>query len=156
MKRRKRQPETLLTRLVSVRFSEQDYRKLLVLVERTNVQSIGALIRRIILKEKILLYLRDSTMDGVDNELAGIRTELKAIGININQITHAFHVADTPAQKVLHASEVAAQYHKVGEKVNLLLALIADLPDKQHHLPPDRKLKAAFLLRDLIASASIT
>ena len=46
-------------------------------------------------------------------DLAGIRKELNAIGTNINQITHAFHVVEADSQKVFHALRVAEQYKMV-------------------------------------------
>lgn len=148
--------EELLTHKVSARFAEPDYRKLLTLMENTNTQSLGELVRRIITKDKILLYLKDSTLDGVYNQLAGIKTELNFIGRNINQITHALHLADTASQKTIHAMEAAIHYRKVGEKVTQLLALIADLKLHEQSVPSDKKLKAAFLLRDLVAAVTIT
>jgi hypothetical protein len=57
----------------------------------------------------------DTTMRGPMIDLAGIRKELNAIGTNINQITHAFHVAETDSQKVFHALRVAEQYRMVDD-----------------------------------------
>ncbi|MEO5600738.1 MAG: Arm DNA-binding domain-containing protein [Cyclobacteriaceae bacterium] len=53
-----------------------------------------------------------------------------AIGTNINQITHAFHTSETESQKMFHALKVAQQYRRVEEKVECLLAMIADLGRK--------------------------
>lgn len=155
-RRRKSNHEELLTHLVGVRFSEKDYRKLLTLMHNSNARSIGELVRRIIIKDKILLYLKDDSLNGVSHELVAIKREFNAIGTNINQITHAFHIADTATQKTFHALQVGTHYTKVGEKVDHLLAVIADLGKKWQALPSDKKLRATILLRDLVASASVT
>jgi hypothetical protein len=47
-----------LTRKVGVRFNEKTYQHLLYLVENTNSQSVGELVRRIVVKEKILFFRR--------------------------------------------------------------------------------------------------
>lgn len=66
-------------------------------------------------------------MRGPMIDLAGIRQELNAIGTNINQITHAFHVAETDSQKVFHALRVAEQYKIVDERVERLMEMVTDL-----------------------------
>lgn len=95
-------------------------------------------------------------MDGVTNELIQIKRELNAIGTNVNQITHAFHIADTATKKTILALQVEARYKNVGDKVDHLLAVIADLGSKWQSLPTDKKTKATILLRDLVVEASIS
>ena len=97
-RRRIAKRETLLTRKVGVRFNEKTYQHLLYLVENTNSHSVGELLRRIVVKDKILFFAVDTTMRGSMIDMAGIREELNAIGRNINQITHAFHLADSDSQ----------------------------------------------------------
>ena len=113
-----------------MRFNERTYRHLLYLVENTNNQSVAELVRAIVVKEKILFFAVDTTMRGPMIDLAGIRKELNAIGTNINQITHAFHVAETDSQKVFHALRVAEQYKVVDERVERLLVVVAELAKK--------------------------
>jgi hypothetical protein len=64
---------------------------------------MAELTRRILSKEKITCYHRDTSLDEPLEELIMIRKELNAIGVNINQITHHFHSIDVPAQKVFQA-----------------------------------------------------
>lgn len=116
-----------MTRKVGVRFNEKTYQHLLYLVENTNSQSIGELVRRIVVKDKIPFFAVDTTMRGPMIDLAGIRKELNAIGTNINQITHAFHVAETDSQRVFHALRIAEQYKMVDERVERLLQVVTEL-----------------------------
>jgi hypothetical protein len=81
----------------------------------TNTQSVAELVQVIVLKGEDLIVPVYSTMRGPLIDLAGIREELKRIGTNINQITHACHVADSDSQKVFHALRVAEQYKTRSE-----------------------------------------
>ena len=71
-----------------------------------STQSVAELVRAMVLKKKILFFAIDKTVRGPMIDLAGIWKELKAIGTNINQITHAFQVAERDSQKVSHALRV--------------------------------------------------
>ena len=64
-----------MTRKVGVRFNEKTYQHLLYLVENTNNQSVGELVRRIVVKDKILFFAVDTTMRGPMIDLAGIRED---------------------------------------------------------------------------------
>ena len=150
-RRRISKRETLLTRKVGVRFNEKTYQHLRYLVENTNTQSVAELVRAIVLKEKILFFAVDSTMRGPMIDLAGIRKELNAIGTNINQITHAFHVAETDSQKAFHALRVAEQYKKVDAKVENLLEIVTELAKKWLNDGYEKKVKIEIgcrILRD--------
>ena len=140
--------EKLLTRKVGVRFNEKTYRHLLYLVENTNSQSVGELVRRIVVKDKILFFAVDTTMRGPMIDLAGIREELKRIGTNINQITHAFHLAETDSQKVFHALRVADQYKMVDERVERLLEVVTELAKKWLSGDYEKKVKIEIRLPD--------
>ena len=76
------------------------------LVQKRNCHSVGELVRRIIVKNKIRFYSVDSMMDIPINEIIRIKEELNAIARNINQITHEFHTADYfTSKKISSATE---------------------------------------------------
>ena len=70
------------------------------------------------------------TLNATMEELALIRKELKAIGININQITRSFNQDKAETQRAFYVLKVADQYKKVDAKVDDLLTLISKLADK--------------------------
>ena len=113
-----------------------------------DIQSVAELVRAIVLKEKILFYAVDTTMRGPMIDLAGIRKELNAIGTNVNQITHACHVAETDLQKVFHALRVAEQYKMVDERVERLLEVVTDLAKKWLNSDYEKKVKIEIRLLD--------
>jgi hypothetical protein len=82
-------------------------------------------------------------------DLAGIREEIKRIGRNINQITHAFHLAETDSQKVFHAVGVAEQYKMVDERVEGLLEVVTELAKKWLNDGYEKKVKIEIRLPDV-------
>ncbi|MBL7872082.1 MAG: plasmid mobilization relaxosome protein MobC [Cyclobacteriaceae bacterium] len=120
----------LLTKLVGVRLSANVYNRLEKFRQQTDCQSMGELGRRILSKERITYFLKDATMDAPLEELTRIRKELHAIGVNINQITHSFHITDLANQKTIHALKIAEQYKQVGDKVDQLLLIVSQLAKK--------------------------
>ncbi len=65
---------------VGVRFDQKTYSILKELVQQTNCHSVGELIRRIIVKNKIRFYSIDTTVDIPMLEIIKIKEELNAIG----------------------------------------------------------------------------
>lgn len=122
--------EELLTHPIRTRVRESVYQRLVKMVENSDCQSIGELARKILSREKITCYYKDSTMDAPMKELSNIREELYAIGVNINQITHKFHIADSPSQMMDQALRVEKEYKKVGDKVDQLLAMVFEMSKK--------------------------
>jgi len=123
-------PEECLSRLIGVRLKETDYNKFRAMLHNTNCRTVGELLRAIVMKEKILFYYIDDTMGLPFNELAGIHSAIKAIGRNINQITHHFHQEDDAKKKLFLSLNVASEYKKVGKKEEELVTLIETVAKK--------------------------
>jgi hypothetical protein len=122
--------EDLLTHPIRTRVRESVYQRLVKMMENSDCQSMGELARKILSREKITCYYKDTTMDAPMEELTHIRKELNAIGVNINQITHKFHIADNPSQKIDQVLRVEREYKRVGDKVDRLLAMVFELSKK--------------------------
>ena len=69
-------------------------------------------------------------MNGIMEELTGIRKELKAIGNNINQLTRKYNSSPTEVQQAYYTLKAAELYQKVEPKVNRLLMLVSQLTEK--------------------------
>jgi hypothetical protein len=87
-------------------------------------------VRKILQKQRILYFHKDISLNGPMEELSSIRKELKAIGININQLTRSFHISKNEAQKNFFILKVVERYEKVEEKVDRLLIIISQLSAK--------------------------
>lgn len=130
MTRRKADKSAKLVKKVTVGMSESFYRRMEGWLDNSNCQSLAELARSILYREEIIWKHTDSSLESAAIELAGIRKELNAIGRNINQITHHFHTTDSAKDKFYDSRRVSEEYKKVGEKVNMLLAIASELSKK--------------------------
>lgn len=122
--------EDLLKHNLIFRVNENLYQKLSNLLAESNCQSMGEVVRKILQNQKINCFYRDDSLNGVMEELALIRKELKAIGVNINQQTRYFNACKSDAEKRFHAQQTIELYQKVDLKTERLLALISKLAAK--------------------------
>jgi hypothetical protein len=127
---RKRAPKEKFARLVGVRISQRFHDRLEEIRKNSNCQYISEVVRRILYREEIIWYHKDASMDSTVAELALIRKELNAIGININQITRHFHGADTANQKIIQAIKVVEEYKKVGHKLDRVMDVTSEITKK--------------------------
>jgi hypothetical protein len=121
---------TLLRHPIRTRLDDKAYRRLEDMLSSSNCQSIGQLVRKILSGQRITVYHKDISLEAPVQQLIQIRNELRAIGVNINQITHHFHTAETNNQKMFYALKVAEHYREVGDKVNVLVEMVAKLGEK--------------------------
>jgi len=63
-------------------------------------------------------------------EMALIRKELKAIGININQQTKYFHTSESSSERAFYVMKTGDLYKMVDEKVDCLLVIISKLAER--------------------------
>jgi hypothetical protein len=127
MTRKKVDRSQQLSHMICVRVSKPYYEKMEKWLSQSNCRSAAELARSILYKEEIIWYHKDTRFDATARELAGIRDELKAIGININQITRQFNSASLPNQKIFHALKVQDEYKEVGQRVDKVLFLISEM-----------------------------
>jgi hypothetical protein len=123
-------PEELLTHPVILRVTKTAFERLEKLQAESDCGSVGEVARKILSNDRIQLFYKDISMNGPMEEMALIRKELKAIGVNINQITRSFNTDKLGRYKDYHTRKVAEQYQLVGNKVDRLLAMISQLAEK--------------------------
>lgn len=122
--------EALLIHRIFTRINDKTMRRLQSLLGKSNCHTIGQLIRHILSDKRIVYYKTDVTVEEPVQRLMDIREQLRAIGVNINQITHHFHTAESPQEKVFHALKVSEEYAKVGEKVEVLTKMVAEIGER--------------------------
>lgn len=120
----------LLSFPIRTRVNEPVYKRLENMAAQSNCRSVGEVARKILSQEKILVLHRDISLSGPMEELAGIRKELKAIGMNVNQITRRYHGSDLTTQKTFHALKAMEEYRKVELKVDRLLLIVSQIAEK--------------------------
>ena len=122
--------EELLAHLVTIRVSGATMKRLEKLLDESSCRSIGEVARKILNRERINCFYRDASMAGPMEELALIRKELKAIGININQQTRYFNAVKSPSQKQFHSGRTVELLMKADTKMERLFSLISKLAEK--------------------------
>ena len=120
-------PSSLLIHPVRTRLTEEVYNRLLTLMKDSDCRSMGELARRILSGEGITLFHKDAAFDEPAEKLMLIYRELKAIGLNMNQVTRHFHQANTNQQKAFQAYQIAQIYKQADVKIMMVLNLIAKL-----------------------------
>lgn len=119
-----------LPHLVETRVDEAKYKELKELAARTTTRRMSDLIRDILYNRKVKIVTHDSSLDKVMEQLSALRSELNAIGVNINQVTRYFNSDPDPRQKIRYASNIAEQYQAVGSKVDQLLVIVSKLAER--------------------------
>lgn len=112
------------------RLASERYDELNAMLKSSRHRTMSSLIRDILMNRKILIETYDPSLDKVMEELCGIRKELQAIGININQVTRRFHNEKLPGEQMNSALEIAKLYQQTDLKVSELFSVIAKLSEK--------------------------
>lgn len=125
MERRERKKE--LEHRITFRLSREELQRLDALLAKSTCNTQSELIRKMLFKGKVTLITYDRSLDTVMEMLSGIRTELHAIGININQVTRRFHQEKLPEARFIRVLEIQDLNKDTGKKVKELLELIGKL-----------------------------
>jgi len=124
-------PEDVLTCFVRTRLTQKAFGRLDKIRQSSDCHSVGEVARKLLSQEKITLFYKDMTLSAAMEELALIRKELKAIGININQLTRGYHIARKKSQQTDHyLLNVAKLYQIVDTKTDEILHIINQLSQK--------------------------
>lgn len=129
MARPKTPEKDQLQHLIRIRINTTTYNRLTALQQQTSCRSICELVRKILAREQIVLLHKDVSMNGVMEELALIRKEIKAIGININQQTHHFHISLSPAERSFYVNRTAEMYKQMDGRIDKLLKIVHQLAE---------------------------
>ena len=124
-------PEAVLTHFVRTRLTEAAFKRLDKIRQSSDCHSVGEVARKLLSQEKVTLFYKDMTLNSAMEELALIRKELKAIGININQLTRGYHIARKKSQQTdYYLTQVANLYQTVDTKTDEILHIINQLSQK--------------------------
>ncbi|MFB9843912.1 plasmid mobilization relaxosome protein MobC [Mucilaginibacter ginsenosidivorans] len=123
-------PNEMLTEIIMLRVTKATYDKLENIRSKSDCRTIPEVARRIINLEKIIFFNKDASMDAPMEILISIQKELKAIGVNINQVTRNFNSMTGERQRWYQIKRAAQYYSQVDTKVSLLLTMISQLAKK--------------------------
>jgi hypothetical protein len=112
------------------RVNDRKYEELQRLLLRNPKNDMSSLLRNIIHNRPVKVVTKDLTLDNLMEELAKLRTEIKAIGVNINQITKKFNTYPEPSRKAFFAKVAFQEYQAIEPKIDQLLTIISKLAKK--------------------------
>lgn len=119
-----------LKHLIITRVNDQKYAELQKLLHGNPKNDMSRLLRDILHNRPITVFTKDKTLDNVMEELAKLRSEIRAIGVNINQITRFFNTYPEPQRKSLYAKMAFQQYQAIEPKIDELFEIISKLAKK--------------------------
>ncbi|WP_339706987.1 plasmid mobilization relaxosome protein MobC [Algoriphagus aquimarinus] len=113
---------------LTVRLTDQEKQKLNSLLQKAAYcQTISELVRDVLFKRKLTLNTRNESLETTLVELGLLRNELNKIGVNINQITHYFHLQADPKERVFFVKEMLPHFERTKAKIDALHSLIEGL-----------------------------
>ena len=122
--------DNLLSHPIIVRVTSSEFERLEKLREKSDYKTIGEVVRNILANRKVKLFYQDISMNASMEEMALIRKELRAIGVNINQITRSFNQDKSETHKAFYILKAADQYKEVDLRIEQLLTIISKLAEK--------------------------
>lgn len=114
-----------LKHLVYTRINDAKYAELKQLVIQSKTETISSIVRKIIYDRKLKVYKHDESVDLLLEELASLRGEIKAIGININQITKYFNTYHEMKKKEFYAKIGLKAFINMEDKMDKAIDLIS-------------------------------
>jgi hypothetical protein len=120
-------PEKVLTKHVSFRVTEADWKQFEQLRKQTDCRTIGEVVRRILSRREIIYFHKDATMDAPMETLSAIREELRRIGVNINQVARYFNSCKSDTEKNNYGMKIAEMFASLAPQIKILMALIAQM-----------------------------
>ena len=130
MKSQKKRRPKILTHVLTTKVSDSTYSKLKHLLDQNPQNDMSRLVRAILNNQPVRVFTRDLTLDNLMEELTRLRTEIKHIGVNINQITRKFNSYPEPQRKAFYAKMAFQEYLAIEPRIDRLINIITPLAQK--------------------------
>jgi hypothetical protein len=133
MARRKIPDNKRLKYRVTTKIDEPTYLRLRHLLDQNPKNDMSRVVRAVLTNRPVRVFTRDLTLDSLMEELARVRTEIKHIGVNINQITKKFNTYPDPQRKAFYGKLAFQEYLAIESRIDRLLEIIIPLSKKWLH-----------------------
>jgi MobC-like protein len=130
MARKKLPGKQELKHRLYTRVNDEKYSELMSLLAKNPKNDMSRLLRDILHNRRVRVFVRDTTLDATMQELAQLRYEIRAIGVNVNQITHLFNTYPEPARKAAYAKIAFQEYLALQPKIEKVLSIMAKSAEK--------------------------
>ena len=128
--RKKMKEQDALKYDIKLRVNQQHYDRLNRLLSQSHYRNMSELLREIVCERQVILYTRDESLDVVMAELARIRKELNAIGINLNQVAKQVNSTTDKTKILLLGLESSELLRQVNKQMTDLFPIITQLAKK--------------------------
>ncbi|MDF2188677.1 hypothetical protein [Paraflavitalea sp. CAU 1676] len=121
--------KVIMSRRINVRFTEEEYKKLLDRSAQTTCSSLSEYTRKLLLQKPVTVYHRNQSVDELIPQLVGLKNDLNAIANNYNQVVRKLHILQhVPDLKTwLPQHEIAIRILTVkADEIKALIAKISD------------------------------
>lgn len=130
MVRKKTPANEALIHIIKTRVTRQKFEELRRLLANSPHSEMAGLLRDILHNRVIRTVVHDQSLDLVMEELSAIRGEIRAIGVNLNQITKYFNTYPEPQRKAFYAKTAFSRYEDLQPKIEMLLEIVSKLAQK--------------------------
>ena len=113
---------------LTIRITPQQDQHLKSLLDKASYcQTVSELVRDMLFKRKLTLNQRNESLEKLRMELGQLRSELNRIGVNINQITHYFHLQADPKERLFFVREILPHLDRAQQKMTRIHEVIESL-----------------------------
>lgn len=112
---------------VQARLPKSKYLEIKAIVDKTKDESISGAVRKILSNRPIRILVHDNTTALLVEELSALRGEVKAIGVNINQMTRYFNTYPEDERKQFFAKIGLTKFIQMESKTDHLISMISEL-----------------------------
>jgi len=84
--------KVIMNKRINVRFTEDEYKKLLDRSAQTTCSNLSEYTRKLLLQKPVTVYQRNQSLDDLMPQLVGLKNDLNAIANNYNQVVRKLHV----------------------------------------------------------------
>jgi hypothetical protein len=119
-----------LTRLVATKLTQSKYEEIEQVAKQSKGETISSVVRKIIHDKPVKVFRHDESLDLVMEELAANRSEIRAIGVNINQMAKLFNSYPELKNKVWSAKNGYDRYLQLESRIEYLLSRVDQLAKK--------------------------
>jgi pyruvate carboxylase len=119
-----------LTKPVMTRINSAKYLEFEEMANLSKGETVSSLIRKILHDKPIKVFRHDESLDLVMEELAANRAEIRAIGVNINQMAKLFNTYPELKLKVFYAKNGYEKYLRLEANIERLLSIVEQLAQK--------------------------
>lgn len=122
--------KNIRSKWLTVRMTEDEYETLDGYWKKTTCSKLSDYVRKVVLRKTLYVKYRNSSADALLAEIIQFRKELKAIGVNYNQVVHKLHTLDTVNELLAwmivnerHKEQLFAKMKEIQDTLNKIYSL---------------------------------